>query len=247
MTKGGPTWLEDLKSSTTSNITFQQVTLQYPGYLTPWKKVKIGCPGYTYPRALNYAHMLHFFSLTWFRSPVLREYDYVWRLDGDLQLTRPVRCDVFEVMKASRALLGFYKWKPAKDATQKCSGPVHKITEAYARAHNFQPTHLQHIGYPGPTRYCAGWLVFKWSFWTSPDVLEFAEHVAKEGLAYYWRLGEQTLYAHMAALFAPASTLHQFGDLGPFIHKNRFTIWPGPEERRPPFYARDPLCARLST
>ena len=147
-------------------------------------------------------------------------------------------------MRERNAVLGFYKWKNSKNpASLQCSGPIDNVTAAYAREHRFEPTHLHLLNNPGPTRYCAGWVVFKWSFWTSPDVLHFAEHVARKGLAYYYRLGEQTLYCYAMGLFLPGAALHQFGGLGPFIHKGRFQIWPDPNDRPSnPNYAADPYC-----
>ena len=91
------TWLDDVRRSTRSQVIFQEVNFQYPKYLRPWQTVKIQCPRYRYPRALNYVHMISFFSLGWFRHPILAEYEYVWRLDGDLALTKPIPCDIFQV------------------------------------------------------------------------------------------------------------------------------------------------------
>ena len=52
--------------------------------------------------------MGRFFEYEMFRSAAAGEYDYLWRLDADIEMRLGIPCDVFDIMVESRAVLGYY-------------------------------------------------------------------------------------------------------------------------------------------
>jgi len=58
--------------------------------------------------SVDYLHMGRFFEYEMFRSAAAGEYDYLWRLDADIEMRLGIPCDVFDIMVESRAVLGYY-------------------------------------------------------------------------------------------------------------------------------------------
>eukprot|EP00667_Euglena_gracilis_P010199 EG_transcript_10388 len=233
------TYLDLVRRSTRSEVIFEEVHLDF----RPEMRAKFGDKGpkstCTYRKySLEYYHMCRFFDYLMFQSKVLRQFDYVWRMDGNIALSRPLLCDPFALMRDVNALYGFYRWDFQEP--KGCTGPIRDFALRYSASHNFTAAHLEYVGTgeKAPRLYLGAWGVFKWSFFTSGSWLDFVEAVDVHGFAYLHRLGEQVLYAHALALLIPASAIHQFGGASPLIHR-RQPIWPYGEwgVRR-----RDPFC-----
>lgn len=178
----------------------------------------------------DYLSMGRFFSKLFFKEKILSPYDYVWRLDGNLYFERDVVCDPFQVMVKSKAIFGFYSWRNTERPG--CQGNLREKSFKFASERNFTPVHLEILGketgHTSVTHYSGGWGVFKWSFFShSEDLHEFADFVDNTGITYYHRVGEQVFYANALGLFVPRECLHQFGGIGPFIHRTEY-MW-GPD------------------
>ena len=52
--------------------------------------------------------MGRFFQWQMFREAAAEGYDYLWRLDADIEMRLGIPCDVFDIMVRSRAVLGYY-------------------------------------------------------------------------------------------------------------------------------------------
>ena len=232
-------YLDLIRAHTKSEVIFEEVSPDF----RPEMRAKYGergpkstCTYRKYP--LGYYHMCRFFNYLMFHSQTLKQFEYVWRMDGNIALSRPITCDPFAVLRDTRALYGFYRWDHQEP--KGCTGPIREWGFEYAKQHGFTPAHLDRVGSPerGPRLYLGAWGVFKWSFFTSQSWLDFIETVDVKGFVYHHRLGEQVLYAHALGLLVPAEALHQFGGFSPLIHRNQ-PIWPYAEwgVRR-----QDPFC-----
>jgi hypothetical protein len=194
----------------------------------------------------DYLSMGRFFSKLFFAERILAPYDYVWRLDGNLYFDHDVTCDPFEVMVKSRAVFGFYSWRNTERPG--CQGNLREKAFAYAEEHGFTPAHLESLGRETGrtlvTHYSGGWGVFKWSFFgRSEDLRAFADYVDDTGITFYNRVGEQVFYANALGLFVPREALHQYGGIGPFIHRTEY-MWGPRSPASENVKNSDPYCEK---
>ena len=116
-------------------------------------------------------------------APISTRFPHVWRTPFSMVPRRPMHCDVFEVMRWSNSLFGFYHWAP--DPYWMCRGPIRGFALDYAAQHNFTAHHLRMIGLIG--KYSGAWGVFKWSFFSSTNFVDFVSKVTIAEFPYKWR------------------------------------------------------------
>eukprot|EP00906_Rhabdomonas_costata_P019790 RCo028799 len=185
-------YLDLVNRSTTSTLIFEEVSLDF----RPEMKARYGVTGpkstCTFRKySLQYYHMCRFFDYLIFHSATLKQFEYVWRMDGNIALAKPLTCDPFLVMRKANAIFGFYRWEYQEP--KGCMGPIREWGFAYATSRNFTPAHLDRIGSSerAPRLYLGAWGVFKWSFFASRSFQDFIESVDQKGFVYRYRLGEQ--------------------------------------------------------
>mmetsp|Transcript_23802 Transcript_23802/g.37209 ORF Transcript_23802/g.37209 Transcript_23802/m.37209 type:complete len:223 (-) Transcript_23802:1044-1712(-) len=166
--------------------------------------------------SVDYLHMGRFFQYLMFRHEAVQEFDYLWRLDADIETRLGIPCDVFEVMVRSHAVFGYYYYS---DFDHHNCG-VYEGRDAafnYTRERGFEPNHLEIM--PPQSAYMGFWGIFQMKFWKSKFALEFGEYVDHLALAYTNRLGEQAFYALTTSVFVSPQALHQYAGVGPFMHR----------------------------
>eukprot|EP00287_Rhodomonas_sp_CCMP768_P006520 CAMPEP_0196734850 /NCGR_PEP_ID=MMETSP1091-20130531/13469_1 /TAXON_ID=302021 /ORGANISM="Rhodomonas sp., Strain CCMP768" /LENGTH=226 /DNA_ID=CAMNT_0042078419 /DNA_START=66 /DNA_END=746 /DNA_ORIENTATION=+ len=160
--------------------------------------------------------MGRFFEYTIFRHQALAEFDFVWRLDADIETRLDIPCDVFDIMVRSHAVFGYYYYS---DFDHHNCGVFEGRDAAfrYAKERNFEPNHLEIM--PPQSAYMGFWGVFDMRFWKSAPLLDFGDYIDELALAYTNRLGEQVFYALATSLFVSPQALHQYAGVGPFMHR----------------------------
>eukprot|EP00294_Goniomonas_avonlea_P001301 CAMPEP_0114550736 /NCGR_PEP_ID=MMETSP0114-20121206/6227_1 /TAXON_ID=31324 /ORGANISM="Goniomonas sp, Strain m" /LENGTH=542 /DNA_ID=CAMNT_0001735519 /DNA_START=87 /DNA_END=1712 /DNA_ORIENTATION=- len=213
------TYLDAMRDEYPGPLIFQQVLLEYPPSkmeeYTTNPPTGQPCRG----TAINYLHMLRFFSYTIFTYPVLSQFDLC---GGWMEISVCFFNSLFGALATSRAVFGYYFFEEGMVASW-CQGDHRNLTAAYITANNIQPTWLHKL-VPG-TEYLGAWGVFKMSFWTSPTVMHFLEYMDSQAPGYRYRFGEQHVFPLTLALLAPPSAVHQYAGLGPFQHRAAEIIW----------------------
>ena len=77
---------------------------------------------------LGYRHMCRFWTGDFLNHPALQCYNYIWRMDSDASLTKPVKYDLFRYMDASRISYGFSN--TCEDEAEVCTG-LHEFCRSY--------------------------------------------------------------------------------------------------------------------
>jgi len=218
---GESSYLELLQEATFVKINFVEITIDYREEFREQfsQYVPTGMPCGNY--SVNYLHMGRFFQYLMFRHPAVAEYDYLWRLDADIETRLGIPCDVFDIMVRSHAVLGYYYYS---DYDHHNCGLYEgrNATYKYAREHGFSPNHLDIL--PPQSAYMGFWGVFDMAFWRSPPVMAFSDYIDSTALAYTNRLGEQAYYALCTALLVSPAALHQYAGVGPFLHRGKEII-----------------------
>lgn len=94
-----------LRSLTRSTLFFQRVEFRLPPFINE-SLISKHCRGGLKAFGLGYRHMCRFHSLSIYDEPILQladGIDYLWRLDDDSVLTKPIGFDVFR-FKRDRSL-----------------------------------------------------------------------------------------------------------------------------------------------
>ena len=133
-TDGYATYLELLQEATFVKIIFVEITIdfrdEFREQFTEYVPTGMPCGNYS----VDYLHMGRFFQYLMFRHPVVKQvclcvcvcfcarvyhkhaihahmsfqvikYDYLWRLDADIEMRLGIPCDVFDIMVKSHAVL----------------------------------------------------------------------------------------------------------------------------------------------
>jgi len=81
---------------------FQAVHFDIPPFVNQLAVPKIVCN-----KKIGYRHMCRFHAKSLYEQPILDGLQYVWRLDDDSFITKPVGYDVFRLMRDRRIQYGY--------------------------------------------------------------------------------------------------------------------------------------------
>ena len=102
---------------------FQAVRFDIPSFVNQSAVPKRACT-----KTIGYRHMCRFHAKTLYEQPILDGLQYVWRLDDDSFITKPIRYDVFRLMRDGRIL---YAYRSVVLDNPGCIMGIHTDASAY--------------------------------------------------------------------------------------------------------------------
>jgi len=171
--------------------------------------------------------MCRFNSGFFFRHELLKDYDYYWRVEPNIQLFCDIHYDPFLVMQDEKKVYGFtislYEfgetiptlWDSVKEFVEQNPD---LIAEDNA---------LSFVSDDGGDTYnrCHFWSNFEigdLNFWRGETYMKYFEFLESKGGFYYERWGDAPVHSIGASLFAKKNQIHFFEDIGyrhaPFQH-----------------------------
>lgn len=199
------------------NVTFVDVVLDLPLPRSETIPPTQTCKGWSWPH--TYLHMCRFFIYYLFLEPILKNYDFIWRLDSDLFLEKPAPLDPIQFVALHKLTFAFYAQK-TRDPVG-CTYGLLDTAYMYAELHKLQPVHLARL-LPGTT-YSGAFAVMDVRFFTSEKFIAFAKFVHDTGGIWKHRWGEQAFYPVALGLFERADAIWWFGGWQ-WTHKGK-PIW----------------------
>jgi len=154
---------------------------------------------------IGYRHMCRFFAGEFLRHPVLQEFDYVWRLDTDSFLTRPLPYNPFEKLAEQKAVYGYL--------TSFCDIPE-VTTNLLETTNDFIQ---QKLGKLRPFNwerrlYYTNFEILDVDWFRRSGYLDYFDYLDQAGGIYYWRWGDHVIRYLGLEIFG--SQTHLFENIG---------------------------------
>jgi len=195
-----------IREVTRSPIFFQQITFELPPFVNKSAIPKHGCRnGFN----IGYRHMCRFHAIGVYELPILRGVEYVWRLDDDSLLLRPINYDIFDYVHRHDYQ---YSYMLENDDHPSCVFGLWEATESYIRRESLTP-HFFRM-WPRNHIFYNNFEILATSLWNSTGYRKFMRFIDEQGGIFYYRWGDAPIKTLAVSLFVPRNKTHRFIDIG---------------------------------
>ncbi|KAL1915601.1 uncharacterized protein VTP21DRAFT_6725 [Calcarisporiella thermophila] len=172
-----------------------------------------------YGGSLPYRHMCRFESGFFYRHPLLKDFDYYWRVEPSVDFFCDIDEDPFVFMEDNGLKYGFtislYEYESTIPTLWQTTKQFIKQFPEYLAPDNA----LDFISDNGGETYnlCHFWSNFEIAdlrFWRSEAYSRYFEYLDKAGGFFYERWGDAPVHSIAAALFLNKSEIHFFDNIG---------------------------------
>lgn len=174
-----------------------------------------------YGGSLPYRHMCRYNSGFFFRHPLLKDYDYYWRVEPGVDFTCDINYDPFLFMQDNNKEYGFTIMLPEYEATiPTLWDQTQKFIKKYPQM--LHPRNVLKALFAkegGGYNLCHFWSNFEIAslkFLRSDAYIKYFEHLDLAGGFFYERWGDAPVHSIAAAMFLPKEQIHFFEDIGYF-------------------------------
>ena len=157
-------------------------------------------------KTIGYRHMCRFHAKSIYEQPILVGLQYVWRLDDDSYVTRPISYDVFRLMQDRRILYGFER---VVDDLRSCVVGLWSAVNDYKRKRAIR----SHFDLPRDRIFWNNFELSDVDFWRSPEYRDYIDYIDRTGGIYYHRWGDAPIKTLAVTLFVPKNRTHHFKDI----------------------------------
>ena len=201
------TIINNIRSHTNSYMMFEKITFEIPNFLN-----KLDIPKYVYiddsPYSagfnIGYRHMCRFFAGMMYNQPILKDFDYYWRLDTHSYILKPIKYNVFEYMMNNNFEYGYVD--SGKDIAS--TDTLWQTTLQYFKDKNIYCNKMWN-GFA----YGTNFEISSFEFWRSKVYQDFFNYIDKSGGIYKYRWGDHIIHHLALTLFMPEHKLHKFADI----------------------------------
>ena len=195
--------INHIKSFTNSTLYFQMVSFRMPSFINGSAVPAAACGA-----TIGYRHMCRFQARGVYGEEILRGLDYVWRLDDDSLLLRPIGYDLFDFMRRHELIYGyiFITWE-----RRVCTRGLWMSVDAYIR--NRTLTTQFYSRWRRNSVYYNNFEVSKLDLWMSAAYQDYVDHVDRLGGIYFSRWGDAPVKSIAVSMFVPKEKTHHFQDI----------------------------------
>ena len=140
---------------------------------------------------------------------MIKELEYMWRLDDDSKILSPVKYDIFRFMH-NRHLDYGYVWRHV-DAS-KCVTGLWAATKEFLRRTKIKPQFFDRWRHA--YIFYNNFEVSRLSVWLSADYRSYVDYIDRKGGIYYHRWGDAPIKSIAVSIFIPENRTHFFTDIG---------------------------------
>jgi len=205
----------NLRSLTRSTLYFQRVDFRLPPFINA-SLISTHCDGLA-RFGFGYRHMCRFHAMKIYDEPILASdtLDYIWRLDDDSLLTKPVKYDVFRYMREHRLRYGYVL--KSSDSSD-CVYGLEDAVQEYCENKKMTPSFVWRM----PTIVYNNFEVSDVSLWRSTGYRDFIDFIDSKGGIFYHRWGDAPIKSLAVSLLLREDEVHQFNDIG-YSHQGMST------------------------
>ncbi|AET38277.1 glycosyltransferase family 15 protein Ecym_2558 [Eremothecium cymbalariae DBVPG len=166
-----------------------------------------------------YRHMCRFESGFFWRHPLLKKFNWYWRVEPSTQLYCDIKYDVFKWMQEHKKVYGFtisireYEatiktlWETTKQFMKEYPNYIEKDNMmAFISDDNGKTYNLCH--------FWSNFEIASLDFWRSDRYKTYFEYLDKAGGFFYERWGDAPVHSIAAALMLRKDQIHYFADIG---------------------------------
>ncbi|KAF8588713.1 glycosyltransferase family 15 protein [Ramaria rubella] len=176
----------------------------------------------------GYHSMCRFYSGFFWRHPAIAQYEWIWRLDTDIEFHCDVPYDPFIRMRSAQALYGFIQisndalWvQPslAGNISAFMSTHSHLVPPGVNHAFSWRDIDKALKGEAGSNDWTMrafynNWEISHRSVWSSDLYTAFFEYLDRAGGFFYERWGDALVHSHGVSMSLRADQVMQFTDMG---------------------------------
>jgi len=179
----------------------------------------------------SYRHMCRFNSGFFYKHELMQQFDWYWRIEPGVEFFCDIDYDPFLFMERNNKTYSFtiaiFEYRRTIESLWDTVREFVKIHPDYVAPDNALHFMVDDIskGFDGEYNLCHFWSNFEIAdlrFWRSKEYSDFFEYLDATGNFFYERWGDAPVHSIAAALFLPASRLHQFDDIAyrhnPYTH-----------------------------
>lgn len=199
--------MDRIRSSTKSDVYFQRIRFEIPDFL-PSNIVKVK-DGYS----IGYKHMSRFQSKIIYEQPIIRGFEYEWRLDDDSFILQPIKFDILDYMQR-RGLQYGYVLITNEDLRYIVN--LWESSSNYIAVNSITPTFFN--TWNRKLIFYNNFEVSRLSLWLSEDYQKFIDYIDRLGGIYHNRWGDAPIKTIAVSIFVPQNETHLFKDIA-YKHK----------------------------
>ncbi|PVU95855.1 hypothetical protein BB561_001567 [Smittium simulii] len=173
---------------------------------------------YAYAHSESYRFMCRYMSGYIFNHPLVRDLDYYWRIEPNIQFYCDIDYDPFVYMKKNNKVYG---WVISMTESQETIRTLWKTTKMFLSRHpeylNPQSNVRWILDNKGNYNGCHFWSNFEivdLRFYRSKEYLRYFNFLDRSGGFFYERWGDAPVHSIAASLFLNSDQLHFFSDIG---------------------------------
>jgi hypothetical protein len=190
-----------LRSLTNSTLFFQLVHFDFPDFIN-----RSAVPPRLCFKTVGYRHMCRFQAKTVYDQPILVGLRYVWRLDDDSFILKPIGYDVFALMRDRQILYGF---ATVVSDYGPCVVGLWPAVAQYIRDRVIKAK----FKWPRGRIFWNNFELSDLTVWWSEEYTDYIDYIDRLGGIYYHRWGDATIKTVAVTLFVPKDRTHHFKDI----------------------------------
>jgi alpha 1,2-mannosyltransferase len=194
-----------------SLLFFQRVTFDIPSFIN-----RSAVPHRVCFKTVGYRHMCRFHAITIYDEPILATLRYVWRLDDDSYILRPIGYDVFRFMADRRLRYGY---AAVVSDYGPCIVGLWPAVKQYFRDRRLR----KRFRWPDGRIFWNNFELSDLDMWRSQEYRDFVNYIDQQGGIFYRRWGDATIKTIAVTLFASKNETHHFKDIA-YKHGKRVKI-----------------------
>jgi FkbM family methyltransferase len=213
--------IAEIRGDAKSSIGFERVEFSIPDFLNENEIPEYFGP---YRHNIGYRHMCRFFSGLIYQYPVLKGYDWYWRLDTDSLITDKVNYDLFSYMEKKGYVYGYRVIVP--EAQEVVIG-LWEAVKKYIQENNIRPEFLRKFlknGEWNRNMYYTNFEISRFDFWRSDKYTRFFNYLDEAGGIYKQRWGDAPIHTFAVSMFLPERKTHCFHGIS---YKHQFCCLEG--------------------
>ena len=192
-----------VKNITTSNLYFQLVEFKIPDFIIqPFPKSN--CKNVS----IGYKHMCRFHSLCVYEQPIMKQLEYIWRLDDDSFILSNINQDLFRFMSDNDLVYGYTF---VTNDGRRCVQHLWKTASSYIRENHIKTQFFNK--WTEPKMYYNNFEVSATKLWYSAEYNEYINMIDRAGGIYYNRWGDAPIKSIAVSMFVPENKTHCFCDV----------------------------------
>ncbi|KAI5953137.1 KRE2 [Candida jiufengensis] len=175
--------------------------------------------GIIYGDSESYRHMCRYESGFFWRSELLKDYEYYWRVEPGIDIMCDLNYDLFKFMKDNNKLYGF------TISIHEFEKTIPSLWEHTKKFINDNPQYLAQDNFmdfisddKGKTyNLCHFWTNFEiasLNFWKSEAYTKYFDYLDSTGGFFYERWGDAPIHSIAISLFTSKQSIHYFDDVG---------------------------------